>query len=109
MADTTLIKDGNGFPTNVFNYTNIVAAAPTTTVVKSGSGFFHSLTINTAAANAVITIYDNIAASGTKIATITQPATLIESSQTIIYDVAFSTGLTIVTATAAQDITVSYR
>lgn len=109
MAETTLIKDGNGYPTGIFNYANITAAAPTTTVVKSGSGFLHGLTINTAAANAVITIYDNASATGAKIATITQPASLIESSQTVIYDIAFSTGLTIVTSAAAQDVTVSYR
>lgn len=93
-----------------FSYNNIVLAAPTTTVVKAASGFLHSITINTPAATGVITIYDNTAGSGTKIGTITMPATLLsDGPRTAIFDVLFATGLTIVTATAAQDITVSYR
>ncbi len=91
-------------------FLNIVLAAPTTTTVKSGAGRFHKLCINKAAANGVITIYDNTAASGTLIATITQPAALLSSGINCAeYDLAFGTGLTIVTATAAQDITVTYR
>lgn len=91
-----------------FSFSNITTA--TTTTVKSGSGFFHSLTINTTVASSVITIYDNTAGSGTKIGTITLPAVLLaEGPNTAIYDVKFSTGLTIVTATGASDITISYR
>lgn len=75
----------------------------TTTTVKSGAGLLHVLTINTAAAG-TITIYDNTAASGTKIATIAASA----AGPNFIFDVVFTTGLTIVTA-AASDITVSYR
>lgn len=94
---------------NQYNYTNITAAAPTTTVIATGNGVLHTLTINTPTAAGVITIYDNTAASGTKIATITQPGTLLSDGQrTVTYDVYFSKGLTIVTATAAQDITVSW-
>ncbi|OGM06045.1 hypothetical protein A2125_01490 [Candidatus Woesebacteria bacterium GWB1_43_5] len=92
-----------------FSYLNITLAAPTTTVVKSGAGFFHALTINTPAATGVITMYDNTAGSGTLIGAITQPAALLQNSNTVIYDVSFAVGLTIVTATAAQDLTVSYR
>lgn len=93
-----------------FNYANITLAAPTATVVKSGVGVLHSITINKPVASSVITIYDNTAASGTKIGTITLPATLLtEGPQTAIYDVAFKTGLTINTATGASDITVSYN
>ena len=88
-----------------FSYLNIVLAAPTTTVVKSGVGFLHAITINKAAATGVITIYDNTAGSGTLIGTITMPATLLANQITLLFDVAFSVGLTIVTATAAQDIT----
>ncbi len=92
-----------------FGYLNIVLAAPTTTTVKSGAGFLHAIIVNKAAATGVITVYDNTAASGTLIATITQPAAVVESQFSLTYDVAFATGLTIVTATAAQDITVSFR
>lgn len=87
-------------------YLNITTA--TTTVVKSGSGFLHLIMINKAVASDVITIYDNTAASGTKIGTITMPATLLASQILLRFDVSFSTGLTIVTA-QASDSTVSYR
>lgn len=91
------------------SYNNIVSAAPTTTTVKSGAGLLHCIQINAAAATGVITVYDNTAGSGTKIATITMPATLLANQVTLYFDVKFATGLTIVTATAAQDITVAYR
>jgi len=84
-----------------FNYTNITTAA--TTVVKSGAGFLHSITVNTDAAG-TITIYDNTAGSGTKIGTIKSSAGV----NSYFYDVSFATGLTIVTA-AANDLTIAYR
>lgn len=84
-----------------FLYRNIATA--TTTAVKSGSGVLKSITVNTTAAGA-ITVYDNTAASGTKIATL--KASVAEGVYE--YDVSFNTGLTIVTA-AASDITVAYR
>ncbi|MDD4110218.1 MAG: hypothetical protein PHS54_01545 [Clostridia bacterium] len=92
-----------------FKYSNITLAAPTTTVVKTGEGVLHSITINKAVASGTITIYDNTAGSGTKIGTITMPETLLKNQETLIYDVAFTKGLTIVTATGAQDITIAYR
>jgi len=89
-----------------YNKENITAAAPTTTVVKSGQGILHTITFNKPAATGVVTIYDNTAASGTIIGTITVPAN--PQPVTLHYDATFDTGLTIVTATAAQDITVTY-
>lgn len=88
-----------------YKYHNIIAAAPTTTTVKSGSGILHTVCINTPAATGTITIYDNVAGSGTLIGTITAFAS---TNPCFTYDVAFTTGLTIVTATAANNITVSY-
>jgi hypothetical protein len=85
-----------------YNYNNITTA--TTTVVKTGVGVLHSITINTTTAFA-ITVYDNTSAAGTKIATIAASPVI---GSTFIYDVAFKTGLTIVTA-GASDITVSYQ
>lgn len=85
-----------------FNYRNITTA--TTTVVSSVPGVLHSVTINTTAAG-TITLYDNTAASGTKIATI---AASIASGTNVTFDVSFTTGLTVVTA-AASDITVSFK
>ena len=100
-----LKRDDSNFPVG-WNYEHITLAAPTTTVVKASSGVLHSITLNDPTATAVITIYDNTAASGTVIGIITVPAS--PQPATVIYDVAFNIGLTIVTATAASDITVSY-
>lgn len=86
---------------NPSNYTNIASA--TTTTVKSGRGVLKAIVINTTAAGA-ITIYDNTAASGTKIATI--KSSIVE--QELDYNCRFLTGLTIVTA-AASDITVVWE
>lgn len=84
-----------------YDYARISTA--TTTTVKSGAGFLHTITIGKTAAGD-ITIYDNTAGSGTVIALL--KASIAE--QTFTFDVAFATGLTIVTA-GASDITVSYR
>lgn len=75
----------------------------TTTTVKSGTGVLRSITLGETAAGP-ITIYDNTAASGTIIAVL--KASIAE--QTFMFDVAFSTGLTIVTAGASK-LQVSYR
>lgn len=89
-----------------YNFANITAAAPTTTVVKTGTGILHTITFNKPVATLVATIYDNTAASGTVIGTITIPASPMPV--TLTYDATFVNGLTIATATAASDITVTY-
>ena len=89
---------------SVYAYANITT--DTTTTLKSIPGYLHTVCVNTPAATGTITIYDNTAASGTKIGTITSYAS---TPRCFTYDVAFWTGLTIVTAVAAQDITVSFR
>ena len=93
--------DGNGNlnPSTGFNYTHINSA--TNTAVKSGAGMLHTITINTPLG--AVTVYDNTAASGTVIAVISASAI-----GTLVFDVNFSTGLTITTA-SANDMTVSYR
>jgi hypothetical protein len=73
-----------------------------TFVLKTGSGFLHTITVNTTAAGA-ITVYNNTEASGKKIATIKASA----AEQTFVYDINFNTGLTVVLA-GASDITVSF-
>jgi hypothetical protein len=88
-----------------FQYQNITGDS--TTTVKSSAGMLHAITLNAPTATEVITIYDNTAGSGTKIGTITIPAS--PQPVTLTYDVQFWTGLTIVTATATSDITVSFR
>lgn len=89
-----------------YNYANITAAAPTATVVKTGQGILHTITFNKPVATLVATLYDSTDASGTVIGTITIPASPMPV--TLHYDVTFTKGLTINTATAASDITVSY-
>lgn len=84
-------------------YSALNIATATTTTVKSGAGYLHSIVVNTTAAGS-ITIYDNTAGSGTKIATL--KASIGEN--TYLYDVNFSVGLTIVTG-AASDITATYK
>lgn len=88
---------------SAYRYLNITGQA--TTTVKSGGGILHTICINTPAATETITIYDNTAASGTKIGTITVFAS---TNPCLTYDVNFTTGLTLVTATASSDLTVSY-
>ena len=96
-----------GSPTLVitaYKYANITTDA--TTTIKSSSGILHSICFNKPTATEVITLYDNTAASGTIIGTITIPTSPLPVCLT--YDINFNTGLTILTATALSDITISY-
>jgi len=78
----------------------------TTTVVKSGPGYLHSITVNSKGATGnTATVYDNTAGSGSVLAVIDVTANLV----TLLYDIQFLTGLTLVTASGtAADLTVSY-
>lgn len=100
-----LVTAAFGQAVQTWSYWNITAAAPTT--LKSTPGVLHCVAFNKPVATAVVTIYDNTAGSGTKIGAVTVPSS--PQPVTLCYDVAFWTGLTIVTATAASDITVSFR
>lgn len=80
----------------------------TTTVVRSTKCKLHAIRVNKAVASGVITIYDNTSAAGTKVGTITNPATLLHSQFTHDFKGAdMDIGLTIVTS-AAEDLTVIY-
>lgn len=85
--------------------TNITGA--TTTTVKTGAGILRRIVFNKFVALGVATIYDNTAGSGTVLATITLPVTLLASNGSIEYNLTFNTGLTIVTS-VAFDMTVVY-
>ncbi len=88
-------------------YRNISAGA--TTVLKTGKGRLYAILNNKATASGVITVYDNTAASGTRIATITNPGTLLHNQYELNYQgLEFNTGLTVVTSTT-DDITVVYE
>lgn len=75
----------------------------TTTTIKSGAGFVHTITITEAVASTII-VYDNTAGSGSIIASFVASAGV----GTYHLNVAFGTGLTIVTAGASK-LTTSYR
>lgn len=87
-----------------FSYIAISTAV--TTTVKATSGFLHTITIVAAGASGnTVTVYDNTAGSGTAIIPTFTPVV-----GTLLLDVSFGTGLTIVTAgTTPPILTVSYR
>jgi len=89
------------------SYSHTDITTTTTTVVKSGPGFLKAICVNTPATGGTATIYDSTTASGTKIGTITSDASTTPGCW--VYEVQFRQGLVIVTATAAMDITVSWR
>ena len=86
------------------SFTNIKTA--TTTVVIGRRARLARITINRKIASGVITVYDNAsAASGTTIATITNPAVLVDSTDDLEYDVFCQNGIVVVTS-STDDITV---
>lgn len=84
---------------------NISAAG--TYVLATGAGVLRKILINKPISLGIITAYNNTAASGTKLATITNPLTLLQQQQELDYNSKFTTGLT-VTTSLADDITVVY-
>jgi hypothetical protein len=89
-------------------FSNITLAAPTTTQVRTGPCVLHSVIFNKKTASGVVTIYDNTAASGTVVATITSPSPLLTNQDQFDYGVSCSIGICVVTSGAAQDITVTW-
>ncbi len=79
-----------------------------TTTIKSGAGILRRVVINTkGSASNTFTIYDNTSGSGTVIAAIDTVNGVLGHFE---YNVAFSTGLTVVDATGTSaDITVIYE
>lgn len=93
----------NAFPAGN-SYFN-VSGATTSTVLKTGAGVIHTLTINTRGTGSVATLYDDIAGVSNPIAAI--DTTL--STTAFLYDIAFINGLTLVTSGASgANLTVSY-
>lgn len=91
-----------------YSYVHI-AAGQATTVIKASAGTLHSIVLNSAAlATNVTTVYDNPSVAGTVIAIPNVVAATVPS--TLIFDIAFATGLTIITTTAnGGDMTVCYK
>jgi len=102
-GDLQLSQNGAQIVEQYFSYTHI--STTTTTTIKSGAGFVHNISVNTkGTAASIVTVYDNTTATGTVIGIIDS----LNLSGLFLSDVAFATGLTIVT-TGAPDLTVSYR
>lgn len=94
--------------TGGYSFLNI-AAGQATTVVKASAGTLHSIILNSAAtATNTTVVYDHPSGVGTVIG---RPAvTTATVPTTLIYDIAFANGLTIITATAnGGDMTVCYK
>lgn len=87
-------------------YKNITAAG--TNVVKSGAGTLVGIINNKPVSLSSITVYDNTAASGNKIGTLTNPLALLSQQVNLLHDVAFTNGLTVVTS-GSDDITIITR
>lgn len=102
-TESTLAALSNKFNTNSFSNIN----TNTTTVVKSGSGVLKRIVVNkVGGASNTCTIYNNTSGTGTIIATIDP----VHTQMVFEYDVVFTTGLTIVTATGtAADLTIVYQ
>lgn len=89
-----------------YNKTNITSAA--TTLVKTGAGVLHSVTINKLVASATIEL-DDAVTNTNSFGIITLPGTITALAPfTMVYDAAFSTGLSITTS-GATDITVTWK
>ena len=94
--------------TGGYSFLNI-AAGQATTVVKASAGTLHSIILNSAAtATNTTTIYDHPSGVGTVIG---RPAvTTATVPTTLLYDLAFANGLTIITAVAnGGDMTVVFK
>ena len=95
-----------GQPVNIGEYQNFTATT-IGTLIKTGEGVLFSLIFNKPVAAGVITLYDGLTTGGTLIGTITVPAS--PQLSVLPLNIRFATGLFIVIATNAQDLTVSYR
>jgi hypothetical protein len=91
----------------IAGFTAQVITTATTTLVRSGAGLLHGITVNSLGTVAsTIEVYDALTATGTPIAIIDS----LNLSGQFLYDINFATGLTLVTTgTVAPNLTVSYR
>jgi len=84
-------------------FSNTYISTATTTTPKNAPGFLHTITVNGGTAGTII-VYDNTAGSGTIIASFDSTNAIA----TYTFDVAFGTGLTIVTGGNTK-LSVSWR
>lgn len=92
---------------SIYAYKNVTSTSTDGTLM-SGRGVLHSIVVNAPpAADRTVTVYDNTAATGTTIATLTIDSTSVQHPHTGLYDVAFKTGLHVVVS-GDCNITVCY-
>lgn len=103
--------DFNGYLKVVPAYTPKYINTLTTTLVKTGAGILHSISVTSMAVGGRIGLYDATAVNATPIMSISiagVPATSFVP-YTLILDAAFTTGLTVLTSNRSQNMTISYR
>lgn len=76
-----------------------------TVVVKTGTGFLHTLSVSSSSSGGTVTLYDGVGATGNVIARVNFVNNVTVSLE---LDVTFSAGLTAVVSGALGDYTVSY-
>lgn len=106
LKTTSLAIARLGQPLTRPTYYNL-ANVNETRVLKYGPGTLHKIVVNDSNATGTITIYDNTAASGTKIATIDVAG--ITAGGTMDYELDFFNGLTYVSASSPGDFTFVYE
>jgi len=80
--------------------------------VKAGAGVLHTVVINRpdTTGGAIITLFDSLTGTGTAIAIITMDSAVFVIPTTLVYDVAFTTGLYVLFShEVTADITISYN
>src|SRR6516164_2316582 len=118
MANLLTVHVTNGVPDagtgNVSTIDTLYGYNPThlntvgTTTIKSGAGFLHLIAINqTGQGSSTCTVFDSLSGSGTVLAVLNT----LSQITSILYDITFSTGLTVVVTGTTQppDLTVSWR
>jgi hypothetical protein len=89
-----------------YNYTRVTTAA--TTLVKTGPGVLHAIVVNTPTATATIELDDALTNTTPIIGKQLMPTTAANPF-TVVYDVAFTTGLSVTVAIATVDATIVWK
>ena len=100
---TRIDPNNDGITTYPYGHSYTAISTATTTVIRTGAGVLDRIIV-TGGTTGTIVIYDNVAASGTKIADFDTTNALAN----YVFNAAFATGLTIITS-AATKITVIWR
>ena len=89
-----------------YNYTRVTTAA--TTLVKTGPGILHAVVVNTPTATATLELDDALTNTTPIIGKMLMPTTAANPF-TVVYDTAFSTGLSVTVAVATIDATIVWK